>query len=66
MKSKLKEIDPTLEAVFIPRTLYELVFIRKCIQEDLKHKDICPDLDPSSHKISLKSFKNDESKYQAF
>lgn len=45
IKAKLKEIDPTLEAIFVPRTLYELIFIRKCIQEDLKYKEICPLLD---------------------
>ena len=66
LKAKLKEIDPTLEAVFVPRTLYELVFIRKCIQEDLKHKEICPELAPLCHNISLKTFKNDEIKYQEF
>jgi len=66
LKAKLKEIDPTLEAVFVPRTLYELIFIRKCIQEDLKHKGICPQLDPSSHKITLKTFKGDQDKYQEF
>jgi hypothetical protein len=66
IKAKLKEIDPTLEAVFIPRTLYELIFIRKCIQEDLKHKGICPDLEPWSHKISLKTFKDDQIKYLEF
>ena len=66
IKAKLKEIDPTLEAVFVPRTLYELIFIRKCIQEDLKHKDICPQLDPFSHKITLQTFKGDEDKYQEF
>lgn len=65
LRAKLKEIDSTLEAVFIPRTLYELVFIRKCIQEDLKHKGICPDLDPSSHTISPKRFKNDAA-YQKY
>lgn len=66
IKAKLKEIDQTLEAVFIPKTLYELIFIRKCIQEDLKHKEICSELEPSSHKTSLQTFKNDEAKYQEF
>jgi hypothetical protein len=46
IKEKIKEIDPTLEAVFIPRTLYELIFIRKCIKEDLKAEEICPFLSP--------------------
>jgi len=43
--SKVKELDPQLEVAFIPRTLYELIFIKKCIQEDLKEKKICPLLD---------------------
>lgn len=45
IKAKLKEIDSSLEVVFIPRTLYELIFLRKIIKEDLKHnKDnkCCP------------------------
>lgn len=66
LKAKVKEIDPSLEIVFIPRTLYELIFIRKCIKEDLKHKDICPQLAPSSHNISLKTFKGDQDKYQEY
>lgn len=46
IKANLKKLDPTLEAVFNPRTLYELFFIRQCIQEDLKHKKICPYVNP--------------------
>src|ERR1700691_3191088 len=41
IKKNVKEIDPTLEVAFVPRTLYELIFIRECISEDLKHNDIC-------------------------
>lgn len=52
IKTKIKEIDSTLEVVFIPRTLYELIFIRKCIKEDLKHGNICSFLEPSDHKPS--------------
>ncbi|MBS0655633.1 MAG: hypothetical protein JSR46_07645 [Verrucomicrobia bacterium] len=44
--SKVKEIDPTLAVVFIPRTLYELIFIRKCIREDVKKQKICEELAP--------------------
>ncbi len=50
----------------MPRTLDELIFIRKCIQEDLKHKGICSRLDPFSHLISSKTFEGDEDKYQEF
>jgi len=65
IKNKIKKIDSTLEAIFIPRTLYELVFIRKCIQEDLKNKRICPDLDPYKHRPSLSDF-NNEAEREAF
>lgn len=41
LKAKIKELDPTLEIAFIPKTLYELIFIRKCIREDVKNKSIC-------------------------
>lgn len=67
LKAKLKEIDPTLEAVFVPRTLYELVFIRKCIQEDLKQHKICSELDPGLHENNLLwMFDNDVTKYQEY
>lgn len=38
----IKKIDPNLEVAFIPRTLYELIFIRKCVKEDVKAKASCP------------------------
>lgn len=66
IKAKLKEIDPTLEAMFVPRTLYELIFIRKCIKEDLKHKNICPQVAPILHNVTLEYFDGDQEKYQKF
>lgn len=42
MLHRIKQIDPSLEITFIPRTLYELTFIKKGIQEDLKGRDFCP------------------------
>ncbi|MGB7129014.1 MAG: hypothetical protein WBD50_08020 [Candidatus Rhabdochlamydia sp.] len=53
IQSKVQEIDPSLEVVFVPRTLYELFFIRKCIREDIKHKKICCFVIPSAHKDLL-------------
>lgn len=50
IKSELKKIDPSLQIVFIPKTLYELTFIRQCIQEDLDHEDICPFSDFETNK----------------
>lgn len=41
IRSKVKALDPTLEIAFVPRTLYELVLIRKCIQEDVTNGSIC-------------------------
>ena len=65
IKEKVKKIDPTLEIAFIPRTLYELIFIRKCILEDLKY-GICSQLNPMEHKKSLEHFDGDEKKYEIF
>lgn len=45
----IKLIDQDLEVAFIPRTLYELVLIRKCIKEDLKRGEICKFLNPQKH-----------------
>lgn len=66
IQSKISEIDPSLEAVFIPRTLYELIFIRKCIKEDLKQKEICDGLSPGIHQWNLEKFKGDHIRYTEF
>lgn len=66
IKAKIKEIDPTLEAVFIPRTLYELIFIRKCIKEDLKHNGICDQLNRSNHTMNLEDFDGDQVKFDTW
>lgn len=36
LKKRIKKIDENLEIAFIPRTVYELIFIRQCIIEELK------------------------------
>ena len=66
IRSKIAEVDATLEVVFIPRTLYELIFIRKCIKEDLKQKGICSGLCQGIHTWNLEEFKGDQIKYTAF
>lgn len=68
IKSKLKEIDQTLECIFIPRTLYELIFIRKCIQEDLKHNGICLELFHRSETMPLlkEKFKCNFDEFEAY
>ena len=65
IKGEVKAIDPSLEIVFVPRTLYELIFIKKCIKEDLIHKKICPFLNRSEHKMGIKFFDGDQQKYDA-
>lgn len=39
ISEKLKKIDHSLRAVFIPRTLYELAYIEQCIKEDHQFYD---------------------------
>lgn len=51
IKTSVKNLDPSLEVVFVPRTLYELIFIRQCIDEDIKGNEICRMLDPFNHPI---------------
>lgn len=41
---EVKKLDPQLEIAFVPRTLYELIFIKKGIQEDIKYLETCPKL----------------------
>ncbi|MES2121256.1 MAG: hypothetical protein V4492_00590 [Chlamydiota bacterium] len=42
VRSKIQAIDPTLEITFVPRTYYEMQFLKKGIKEDLARKDFCP------------------------
>jgi hypothetical protein len=44
IKRKLENIDPSLKAIFVPKTLYELIFIRKSIKEDYKFGELCEKL----------------------
>ncbi len=41
LQYEIEKIDPELKVVFIPRTLYELFFIKACVKEDLKLGEIC-------------------------
>lgn len=41
IRSKIKGIDPTLEITFVPRTYYEMQFLKKGIKEDLARNDFC-------------------------
>ena len=42
IKTEIKKIDPKLEIVFIPQTLYELLLIRKSIEEEMTIE--CPNI----------------------
>lgn len=42
IREKVKKIDPSLRVAFVPRTLLELIFMRKALKEDLKQHRICP------------------------
>lgn len=41
VKRNLTEIDPIIKITFIPRTLYELCFIQKCLKESLRLEGVC-------------------------
>lgn len=49
IERELQTLDSDLSAIFIPRTLYELIFIHACIEEDITAKKICSFLDPKLH-----------------
>lgn len=66
LKARLKEIDSTIEAFFVPRTLYELIFIKNCIQEDLRRKEVCRYVSPSELAINLQFFKGDQKEYTEY
>jgi hypothetical protein len=42
MRKKVKKLDPSLEIAFVPKVLYELVYICKGIKEDLTARTSCP------------------------
>lgn len=41
IRDKVKAINQNLEIGFIPRILYELIFIRQCIKEDIRAGNRC-------------------------
>ena len=42
ISQEVHEIKPDLKVAFIPKTLYELVLLRKLIKEDIKNNKCCP------------------------
>lgn len=48
--AEVNQLNPDLEVQFIPRTLYDLTFLRACIEEDRTANAICEFLDPIMHR----------------
>ncbi len=48
--------------------LYELIFIRKCIREDLKHNEVCSQLSPATYlkTVKLEDYEGDREKFESF
>ncbi len=42
IENAVKEIDPHLHIAFIPKTLYELIYLHQCIEEDIQEGALCP------------------------
>jgi hypothetical protein len=66
VKTQVKSIDPSLEIAFVPRTLYELFFIKKCIQEDLQNGYLCKHIEYSNPIASLHLCNQDHKKHEAY
>jgi hypothetical protein len=45
LKREFRQIDEEIGFTFIPRTLYELYFIEKCVKETLRRREICKSQD---------------------
>jgi hypothetical protein len=48
LRAEVKSIDDSLELTFIPRTLYELTFLKECVKEDLAKENAFPYKDPKN------------------
>lgn len=55
VRDKVKSINGNLEVGFIPRVLYELICIRKCIKEDIREGNRCKYAYKSAQKEILKN-----------
>jgi hypothetical protein len=61
MKSELKKIAPSLEIIFIPKTLYELIYIQASIEEEVSDR-ICRLQDPEGYESFNDGLKGTSSK----
>lgn len=66
LRTKVKEIDPALEVSFIPRTLYELIYIRKCIEEAFEYKKMCPQMRLNTSRVAQLEMKKNENEDLSF
>lgn len=41
IKRELRAIDPSLQVAFVPRILYELIFMHECMQEEITNRRSC-------------------------
>lgn len=52
IREEIKKIDPSLEIAFIPKTFYELLYLRKCIEEDIQNNEVSPILNTQFNVIT--------------
>jgi hypothetical protein len=50
IQNRLQEIDPDVKILFVPRTLWDLTFIKESIEEDLQRGSICDYQDLTTHR----------------
>lgn len=51
LHKEIQRINPGAEIAFIPRTLYELLYIRASIEEELEDRKICPLQNACFHEV---------------
>lgn len=56
----IQKLDSNLRIAFIPTTLYELIFIRKCITEDMRSETLCKYNDIFLHEHGFNNIENIE------
>lgn len=61
IQDAIQKIDCSLDIVFIPRTLYELIFIRASIEEEVGKEAVCALQSEQGYKAFEKHWKNNDS-----
>ena len=62
IRAKIQAINPNLDIVFIPQTLYELIYIEAAIREEIDAKQFCMMQHLNNQKQSLPDHSPDEDK----